>query len=341
MNLLCPNCQKMLTVPEHAAGQQMGCPLCNGKFTVPNAPPPVVSEPPPPPPAPPSPQPPTETYSLAPEPAFSAPPKPAPPPEPAFTSTPAPKPASTSTASTPTPSTPGGYTTTVHLTPKEHVLQWVPVACVVVIFFLTFFPWVRVAPGDVPAVWQNAWQAAFGGYSTDPDLQKHYTVTKSTAERVGNEPGIDPLCLFYLLFFLATLVFSALIVAQPYFKLPWPKPQQTLDQLMPYRRTILAGLNAVLLLFLGLQLLLNFSLESRFKAWVEEQPTVKATGELKTEQKKERDVQRGMYLSWLQRSVWLWLVFWLHVLATAAAGLVYWMERRGASKPPPYLELRW
>src|SRR5690242_15582638 len=38
MNLLCPNCQKMLTVPEQYAGQLMKCPLCSGTFTVPALP---------------------------------------------------------------------------------------------------------------------------------------------------------------------------------------------------------------------------------------------------------------------------------------------------------------
>ena len=38
MNLLCPNCQKMLTVPEQYAGQLMKCPLCSGNFTVPALP---------------------------------------------------------------------------------------------------------------------------------------------------------------------------------------------------------------------------------------------------------------------------------------------------------------
>ena len=38
MNLLCPNCQKMLTVPEQYAGQLMKCPLCSTNFTVPALP---------------------------------------------------------------------------------------------------------------------------------------------------------------------------------------------------------------------------------------------------------------------------------------------------------------
>lgn len=35
MNLLCPNCQKTLQVPEQFAGQMMKCPLCAGTFTTP------------------------------------------------------------------------------------------------------------------------------------------------------------------------------------------------------------------------------------------------------------------------------------------------------------------
>src|SRR6202008_3614086 len=47
MNLLCPNCQKMLQVPEQYAGQLMKCPLCTGTFTVP-----ALPQAPAPPPAP-------------------------------------------------------------------------------------------------------------------------------------------------------------------------------------------------------------------------------------------------------------------------------------------------
>ena len=47
MNLLCPNCQKPLTVPEQYAGQPMRCPLCAGTFTVP-----ALPQTPAPPPAP-------------------------------------------------------------------------------------------------------------------------------------------------------------------------------------------------------------------------------------------------------------------------------------------------
>ena len=47
MNLLCPNCQKPLTVPEQYAGQPMRCPLCSGTFTVPALPTPAAPVAPP------------------------------------------------------------------------------------------------------------------------------------------------------------------------------------------------------------------------------------------------------------------------------------------------------
>src|SRR6516164_2904232 len=44
MELLCPNCQKKLTVPEQYAGQIMRCPLCQGTFNVPAMPSTVAAE---------------------------------------------------------------------------------------------------------------------------------------------------------------------------------------------------------------------------------------------------------------------------------------------------------
>src|SRR5258707_6610778 len=61
MKLICPSCQKELTVPDQYAGQVMKCPLCAGNFTAPTLPqapdasPPVSAAP-------------AHTYGLAPEP---------------------------------------------------------------------------------------------------------------------------------------------------------------------------------------------------------------------------------------------------------------------------------
>ncbi len=45
MNLLCPNCQKMITVPDQNAGLMMKCPLCAGTFTAPSLPASMASSP--------------------------------------------------------------------------------------------------------------------------------------------------------------------------------------------------------------------------------------------------------------------------------------------------------
>src|SRR5262245_52555434 len=74
MNLLCPSCQKPLTVPEQFAGQQMKCPLCEGTFLVPALP---GATPPGPGPAPAA-APKADVYDLTPMPPTPevAPPKP-------------------------------------------------------------------------------------------------------------------------------------------------------------------------------------------------------------------------------------------------------------------------
>lgn len=366
MNLLCPNCQKMLTVPEQYAGQLMKCPLCSNTFTVPALPAGGGSDP-----VLPSPPEPARLTSEA-EIDLSPPPLPAaPPPEPAFASGPGepafptgtpkvdPKPAEPKLVEPkPIPTTPtgsldnGGYSRTVRLAANVAILQWVPVVAVVLIFFLQFFPWVGVYPGGVPAVTQTAWDAAFGLYTADPDMKKLFRIvtpaeaadnnekkSKDETKEVSNAPGFGPLTFFYLIpFFLLTLVFTIFVAAQPYLTMKLP-PQ--VEQVLPYKWSILAGLNVILLLFLTLQLLLNFSLESSVANWIETKPEFKKDKDPSTPEVKERDAKIGKELASIRRTNYLRLAFFLHIVATAAAGLVYWVERRGPGKPLPALELKW
>src|SRR5947209_7552603 len=117
MNLLCPNCQKPLTVPEQYAGQPMRCPLCQGTFTVP---------------APPAPPPPLD-FGLPPGPSSvtGAPPPPSGPP-PTYTE---------DHPSFPAAPTPEGYQRkyTVWFSPR--VLQYVAPVALFLVFVLTFFAW--------------------------------------------------------------------------------------------------------------------------------------------------------------------------------------------------------
>src|SRR6266700_1928412 len=126
MNLLCPNCGKMLTVPEQYAGQLMKCPLCSGTFTVPALPPSGGGLDAPAPP------------SSAPEPAFqAAPPEPpAPPPLVPQSGGPIMPPPS------PRPVTAGDYHRHFLIPANEKILQWVTPAALLLVFILQFFPWI-------------------------------------------------------------------------------------------------------------------------------------------------------------------------------------------------------
>jgi hypothetical protein len=51
--------------------------------------------------------------------------------------------------------------------------------------------------------------------------------------------------------------------------------------------------------------------------------------------------ERSQLLGMVKRTWYLRLAFVLHIIATVAAALVFWIERRGPNQPPPALELRW
>src|SRR5262249_25394014 len=139
MNLLCPNCQKMLQVPEQYAGQLMKCPLCTGTFTVP-----ALPQAPAPPPAPPQ--------------QFTPPQNiPQPPPDMGMGHAPAPDHGAPSLP-------PAGYTHQRSYTISSRAVSWIAPLCLIGTFALLFFPWVGMYPAGVAAATQSGWQAAFGGY---------------------------------------------------------------------------------------------------------------------------------------------------------------------------------
>ena len=123
------------------------------------------------------------------------------------------------------------------------------------VFVLTFFAWTGVYPGGVPDAWQNAWQAAFAGYSTDPDTASVVPPFPKDAE-----PGLDFLLIFYVLLLIPALLITIACLALQFVgpaKLP-----PALYPLLPWRWGVVAALNLVLFLFLLLQLVFGFSLEN-------------------------------------------------------------------------------
>lgn len=340
MNLLCPNCQKPLTVPEQYAGQPMRCPLCAGTFTVPSLPasPPSPSLPPAPP----------ETYGLKDPAVPSSPPAPAP--DFNFGGAPAaPKAPSSITGGPPSgappaftdeqptfPSspTPEGYQRkyTIWFSPK--VLQYVAPVALFLILVLSCFAWTGVYPGRVARGWQNAWQAAYGGYSIDPDV-----VGDAAAFPKGYEPGWNFLLVFYLLLFIPTFIITVGCVALAFVP---PAPLASLHTVLPWRWGIVAALNLVLFLFLALQLVLGFSLENNVinAADAAVDAGAKARETTTTPQARQDAIAKGEARRAVSRTIWLDLVVFFHLLAIAAAGLMFCLNRRGG-RPAPRIDMLW
>jgi hypothetical protein len=362
MNLLCPNCQKPLTVPEQYAGQPMRCPLCSGTFTVPALPTPAA--PPAPAPLPPpsiAPPVPADTYGLK-DPVAPPPPVPSSPVSdlvleevpltsraPATFSGGAASAGSRPTITEAQPSypsapTPEGYQRkyTIWFSPKA--LQYVAPVALFLVFVLTFFPWVGVYPGGVADAWQNAWQATVGGYSFDPDVVgavPPFKVAEKGAEKTV-EPGYNVLLIFYFLVFIPTLVIAVGCLALTF--LPAPKLPPALSPILPWRWGIVAGLNLILLLFLALQLVLGFSLVNNVLAATDSDITARAekreAGVTTTTQARHDAIDRGLIRQELRRTIWLDLVVFLHLVALAGAGLMFWINRRG-SRPAPRIDTLW
>lgn len=157
MELLCPNCQQKLTIPDQYAGQLMRCPLCNGTFTAPAlAPVPPPAPLPPTPPEPPS-QPPTPPPVMSPPAGdvYSMSPAPTPPPPPVWQPEPTQPPPQ---EPPPAPLPPGDYTRTYSLALSERIVPWLTPLGLGLVFVLSFMPWV-----SVPELLSlNGWTLGFG-----------------------------------------------------------------------------------------------------------------------------------------------------------------------------------
>jgi hypothetical protein len=330
MELLCPNCQKTLTVPDQYAGQLMKCPLCSGTFTTP---------------------------SLAPTgaPAFMPPPAPPPPPrandfdvEPVgrgakSTAAPASPPrVETSAPVTPASmSAPGDYRHRYHLRLSPRVLPWVVVVALVLVFVLTFFAWVGFYPGGVHVISQSGWQAAFGSYSVDPDLEKQSPVGKDAKDRI--ELGASILLIFFLLLVLLGLLVAAVAAAMGMLTLrvpPW------LEQLRPWRWAIASGVLLLAFLFLCLQLLSGFGLPNKMREQAEKEHAaqvkllVEQTTPNRATATKALEIAQGTVAAFLSRTTALWLVFWLTFIALVCAAATFWLGRR-TNLPPPRIDVMW
>jgi len=374
MKLMCTACQQWLQVGDEFAGQRMKCPLCNNVFTVPALPPePDVPMPPPlaPPIAPPLPQNPSESPPMSAgglTPMFTGnqdvpsgssttggsevykvvdDPKPMTPPAAPQTSVPPPLSPPPKAAIKPGPApapTLQGYTQAAGFSIQPQILQWIPIGCLGIVFVLQLFAWTKFAPGGEEIVSQNAWQAAFGGASIDPDLKEAAGVLKNEKSPDKVDVSASVMTIFYLLSFFPVLFIVAAIAVYPMIgeQLP-PQIQQSLKTVLPWRWAVCAGAAAIPFFFLGLQSVAGFAIQDQVDT------NIKATlkkdlgdyDSLPTARKKEYDMAYGMAKGSVYQTLWVKLALVLHVVALAAAGLMFWYSQRGDHRPLPRVELKW
>jgi hypothetical protein len=192
MELHCPSCQRRLTIPDQYAGQMMKCPLCNNTFTAP-----ALSPVPAPATAPPAP-PPLDMTTPPPAPMSVRPDEPPPLPPP-----------------------PGEYV---------HRLPWVVLGAVVLVFVLSFFPWLRVLSPVGYLDVQSAWNFSSG----------------------------DGLLIVYVLLLILLLLVSIPAAVLSLFAASLPPGVR---DLLKWRYVVVGGLALLSFLFLLLQLLVGFQAE--------------------------------------------------------------------------------
>jgi hypothetical protein len=360
MNLICPHCQKPLSIPEDKAGQTMACPLCGQSFQVPALPQtaqlsfdyeelpdeiPLVPLPPNPDPVPETKSPQSVSsedpiYKITPEPPKPAP-APTPPPRrdkpgPANAQQRGP---AASTVKPPPASLPAtGYERVYALHLRPEVVSWIAPVSLVLVFLLLWFPWVGAYPGGYGIYTQNAFQAVSGSHSTNPVGDQ---VMDKDRELEANTPGNWFLMPLYVLLVLVALALSVASIVSRSLRKPLTLPP-AIERIWPWRTALVGALSALALLILLLLFLSGLSLENGVNAIVDQKLSKEAAVAKTGEEKQKVQIKYGLELGQynLHRTSWLWWVVVFQLGAIAGAGLELWLEKRG-SRPPPRIEAQW
>lgn len=327
MRLLCPFCQKSITVPDSEAGKEVNCPECHERFAAPQLYTPV----PPSPPAPPTP----------------AEPPPAPPGQPAAPDEPAPVPETYLTdrpADTPAPHLPdlpplerelSGYRHMSSLPLEPRVVRWVPVATLLLAFVLTFFPWDGLYPAGYAAYTQNAWDGLFGWVGRDDVAESEFKYGDDLENRTHMSGWLLP----YLLLLLPAVAVAAAgpLVDQFGLKLP-----PAVERVWPYRAAILGALSVLLLLFLLAQWAGGFGLQRAVTEKVAAESEARKMPTETQEQRKRAEMRlaedKGRFH--IRTTFWLRLTVLCHLLAVPAVAAEAALALRG-TRPPPRAAVMW
>jgi hypothetical protein len=321
MELLCPNCQQKLTVPEQYAGQLMRCPLCQGTFTVPALP----SSAPPgeggvsfgsfgSPPAPPPKQ---EGYGLVQEPPPATPPPVTPPPTRSpfeeIAAEPARRPEPPTQPAPPAPPQPTeGYSHIISCCLNPKVLGCIAPGALFVVFITLFFTWVQTF--EVKEWYtQSGWGTGFGSE--------------------GSGWGI-----VYILFLFPTFFLAVASAVLPFIPAKFP-PQ--VEKLLPWRPAVVAGAILFTFLFLLVQIWpFGFGLENVVATPPKLDEAAKPEDSFAGRIQKKDEYRLRAQMT-LERTGALRLAVLLQLVAAATAGLELWVLLRGPTKPLPRIDMSW
>jgi len=354
MNLICPHCEKMLAVPDSEAGQPMRCPECKETFKVPalaaasvpleipdhiglsSSEEPCSYRPP---------EPEADrhsTYSLAPEPAL--PTSPPPPSSPRRTDRERSSVGQTASSkaanfqaplSPPKPPAPTGYEHEFVFGLNHVVVPWIAPACLAVVFFLWFFPWVGLYPGGYSAYTQTPFQAIVGSFSVDPVADK----VMKMEEPIRNAIYMSGFSLLQLVILFAALALALvpLVSGKVSFAIP-----SVLHQILEWRMQVLAGTCALLFLLLLWQTSSGFGLENAAAYPIDERYKESVNAAKTQEDAQQLAIRKGLELDRLniQHTAWLSLAGFLELVAVGGTLLEMWLVRRGA-KPLPLVQVHW
>jgi Na+-transporting methylmalonyl-CoA/oxaloacetate decarboxylase gamma subunit len=324
MRLLCPFCQKAITVPDSEAGKAVNCPECGQQFAAPQLYAPaspggdVVTTPTPPvqPPRPSEMFPPAGSYQRDRDQFAPAPPE-----------LPTLPPAELELS---------GYSSMKSLALDPKVLRWVPPVGLTLVFFLTFLPWVGMYPAGYSAYTQNAWQCAFAGFSYDPVAELEFKAEKFLNERLHSNWWLIPSLLLLLP---ATLVVAW---AGPIVELGKIDLPPAVKQFWQFRPAVLGALVVIMLLFLLAQWASGFGLRRAVREKAEE-THAKEKAEAKTPQDEQRweiKVASDIGAHNLKTTLWLRLAVLMLLLAVLAVVAEAGIQLRG-QKPPPRIGVMW
>lgn len=221
----------------------------------------------------------------------------------------------------------GEYARRFTLTIRPQFLPYVPAGALVVVFFLTFFSWVGSYPNSTPQFTQNAWQAAFSGFSDPFEL-----IDAEAKDKFS--PGVSFLVLLWLLIFLPLLALAVGVVVVPRLRAKMPP---VITAYWPWRMVILGGVSILLMLLMIMVDLARFPLEVKLIS------KAKDTAKAQSGGGKIHDLIESQEISklGLQHTNVFRFVFLMLLVTLVCAALDFWLEERGPSKPMPRMDLLW